>query len=243
VDCDGTPLTKDTHYTVAWSGDGVADGNYTVTVRGMDPYYGSQAITYTVRSTERLGEYDFRLGADDDGLYYKVDCAKALVALSAYTQNNNCSGKHFVQTADITLTGTFAPIGGNSSDNTDGFYGTYDGGGHTTSGLNVMVTSSDWSNSAVAGLFGRVRMGGVVRNVGLVSPAVSCTTNKENRAGAIVGCVDVDGFVTHCFVLNPCSVTASGASNNYARLFVGQKYDGTFANLYYYGTASLPMCG
>ena len=118
-----------------------------------------------------------------------------------------------------------------------------DGGGHTTSGLNVMVTSSDWSNSAVAGLFGRVRMGGVVRNVGLVSPAVSCTTNKANRAGAIVGCVDVDGFVTHCFVLNPCSVSASGASNNYAGLFVGQKYDGTFANLYYYGTTSLPMCG
>ena len=113
------------------------------------------------QSTETLGGYTFTIGTDGDGQYYIVDCEAALRALSSYSTSNNCSGKRFVQTADITLTGTFAPIGGNSSSNTQCFKGTYDGGGHTISGLQVEVTSSNVS-SASAGLFSEVLTNGVV---------------------------------------------------------------------------------
>ena len=197
--------------------------------------------TAWAQSTETLGGYTFTIGTDGDGQYYIVDCEAALRALSSYSTSNNCSGKRFVQTADITLTGTFAPIGGNSSSNTKCFKGTYDGGGHTISGLQVQVTSSHFS-SASAGLFSAVKENGLVRNVGLIAPSVSCScSGKECKAGAIAGYVEY-GTITNCFVLNPGTITSNG-SENYTGLFIGQKNGGTYANLYYYGTTALPMCG
>ena len=199
-------------------------------------------VTAWAQSTETLGGYTFTIGTDGDGQYYKVDCEAALRALSSYSTSNNCSGKRFVQTADITLTGTFAPIGGNSSSNYDCFKGTYDGGGHTISGLQVQVTSSPFS-SASAGLFSEVLKNGVVRNVGLIAPSVSCScSGKGCRAGAIAGYVEY-GTITNCFVLNPGTIMASNGSENYTGLFIGAKAGGTYANLYYYGTTALPMCG
>ena len=198
--------------------------------------------TAWAQSTETLGGYTFTIGTDGDGQYYIVDCEAALRALSSYSTSNNCSGKRFVQTADITLTGTFAPIGGNSSSNNDCFKGTYDGGGHTISGLQVEVTSSNFS-SACAGLFSEVNENGVVRNVGLIAPSVSCScSGKGCRAGAIAGYVEY-GTITNCFVLNPGTIMASNGSVNYTGLFIGDKAGGTYANLYYYGTTALPMCG
>ena len=198
--------------------------------------------TAWAQSTETLGGYTFTIGTDGDGQYYIVDCEAALRALSSYSTSNNCSGKRFVQTADITLTGTFAPIGGNSSSNYDCFKGTYDGGGHTISGLQVEVTSSNFS-SASAGLFSEVLTNGVVRNVGLIAPSVSCScSGKECRAGAIAGYVEY-GTITNCFVLNPGTIMASNGSENHTGLFIGAKAGGTYANLYYYGTTALPMCG
>ena len=198
--------------------------------------------TAWAQSTETLGGYTFTIGTDGDGQYYIVDCEAALRALSSYSTSNNCSGKRFVQTADITLTGTFAPIGGNSSSNNDCFKGTYDGGGHTISGLQVEVTSSNFS-SACAGLFSEVNENGVVRNVGLIAPSVSCScSGKGCRAGAIAGYVEY-GTITNCFVLNPGTIMASNGSENYTGLFIGAKAGGTYANLYYYGTTALPMCG
>ena len=200
------------------------------------------AQTAWAQSTETLGGYTFTIGTDGDGQYYKVDCEAALRALSSYSTSNNCSEKRFVQTADITLTGTFAPIGGNSSSNTQCFKGTYDGGGHTISGLQVEVTSSNL-NSARAGLFSAVKENGVVRNVGLIAPSVSCScSGKECRAGAIAGYVEY-GTITNCFVLNPGTIMASNGSENHTGLFIGDKAGGTYANLYYYGTTALPMCG
>ena len=194
------------------------------------------------QSTETLGSYTFTIGTDGDGQYYIVDCEAALRALSSYSTSNNCSEKRFVQTADITLTGTFAPIGGNSSSNTQCFKGTYDGGGHTISGLQVEVTSSNVS-SASAGLFSEVNENGVVRNVGLIAPSVSCScSGKGCRAGAIAGYVEY-GTITNCFVLNPGTIMASNGSENNTGLFIGAKNGGTYANLYYYGTTALPMCG
>ena len=58
---------------------------------------------------------------------------------------------YFVQTADITLSGAWTPIGKDSS---HPFKGRYDGGGFTISGLTVTIT-----NGQYAGLFGNVKGG------------------------------------------------------------------------------------
>ena len=49
---NGTLLTKDTHYTVSWSGDGKTAGDYTVTVTGLSPYKGSLSFAYTVKEAD-----------------------------------------------------------------------------------------------------------------------------------------------------------------------------------------------
>ena len=69
------------------------------------------------------------------------------------------------QTDDIILSSNnFSPIGKNESCK---FYGTYDGGGHTISGLRV----SQLDGAIYYGLFGHVEFG-TVKNVRLISPSV-----------------------------------------------------------------------
>lgn len=81
---------------------------------------------------------------NEEGDYYEIDSADALSALAAYVNAGNyCSGKTFMQTADITLSGTFTPIG--SCGNKASFSGTFDGDNHTITGLNVSVNSSGWA--------------------------------------------------------------------------------------------------
>jgi hypothetical protein len=84
------------------------------------------------------------------GGYYEIPDADALNALRTYVnQGNDCSSKTFKQTADITLTSAFSPIG-NSSSNI--FQGTYNGNGKTISGLTI-----EGGNTIYQALFGNVQ--------------------------------------------------------------------------------------
>ena len=102
--------------------------------------------------TETLGGYEFTIETDGEGSYYKVDCPAALDAIATYVNSNNshtCSGKRFKQTADITYsyetawnsdasyTSNYTPIGGYFNSRDRFFKGTYDGQGHTISGIRI----------------------------------------------------------------------------------------------------------
>ncbi|MBO4664224.1 MAG: hypothetical protein J5663_07405 [Bacteroidaceae bacterium] len=45
---DGTVLIKDMHYSLEWSGDGTTAGDYSLTITGISPYYGSLNVDYIV---------------------------------------------------------------------------------------------------------------------------------------------------------------------------------------------------
>lgn len=122
---------------------------------------------------------------------------------------------YFVQTADITLSGEWMPIG---KDADHPFKGRYNGGGYTNSGL--IITT----NGQYAGLFGYVKGGsyqgsevnthlGEVHGVVLVNPVITVTaTSSEQYAGAVVGYGGDCSRVYDNTVIGG-SVTFTGGSN------------------------------
>ena len=153
--------------------------------------------------------------------------------LSDYVNaGNTTSGKTFVQTADITMTGgDFTLIG-----NIYAFKGTYDGGGNTISDISISHTHGD------IGLFARID-GATVRNVRLVSPSVRAThsDDKSTKLGALIGMCesDIANTVENCVVVSPTlTIDHAGDKKNLGAI-IGQILDcnTTVSNCYYYDNA------
>ena len=86
----------------------------------------------------------------EDTVY--IDSAEDLQALSArVAAGDRMVGVAVVLRADVALSGSFTPIG---TDTSKPFSGSFDGGGHTVSGLCV-------TGSAYLGLFGCVTDGSI----------------------------------------------------------------------------------
>ena len=106
----------------------------------------------------------------------------------------SCQG--YELTADLTLTGNWTPTGA--------YAAVFDGNGHTIAGLNVSTGSGD------AGLFGQLTSPGVIRYVGLLSPAVA-TFGASQFTGALVGFILAGGNIYASYVSGG-SVLVNGAS-------------------------------
>lgn len=103
---------------------------------------------------------------------YQVSNAAQLAAVA------NCLDKAFLQTADITLTGAWTPIGESvSAYPTSTFRGTYDGGCHTITGLSV--TSAIYE--AELGLFGYAK-DATLKNIRLVSVSLTGSPSGSDTA-------------------------------------------------------------
>ena len=131
----------------------------------------------------------------EDGRTYTVTSADGLLAWNEAARNDlsiNCT-----LTKDIDLTGIdWTPIG-----NYDNSYtGTFNGGGHTITGLTV--TGSD----QYAGLFGRIGSGGTVKNVKLEGVKIE-SDNDMSSVGGVAG-DSYDGNIENC------SVSGSVSGNN-----------------------------
>ena len=132
----------------------------------------------------------------------------------AVNAGNSFAGKTVYLMKDVTLSGEWEPIGRGAryQENPVVFSGTFDGKGHTISGL---TTSGYEPTSYVAdhseytaGLFGYVK-NGTVRNVRLSGVSVTQSTTDTyplENAGAVVGFLE-NGTVENCEVL---SGTVSG---------------------------------
>ena len=112
-----------------------------------------------------------------------------------------------VLTADITLTGgDWTPIG---KEIACIYNGTFDGQGHTISGLQCSISSGD-----VAGLFGVIGSSGVVKNVGISNSDVSVVvtvTDKIAYAGGVCGWNQ--GTITNCWNSGSVSASVSGSGS------------------------------
>lgn len=115
--------------------------------------------------------------------------------LAWVSTNTSAWSRNSIQTADIDASSTsgwnqngtvyfgFSPIGGGS-----GFTGTYDGQGHTISGLTINRTGESY-----VGLFGYVSGTGKVSNLGLLSVNIK----GYNSVGGIAG--QCDGTITNSY--------------------------------------------
>ena len=127
-------------------------------------------------------------------------------------------------TADITCNDDkWIPIGdGSESGNAQIKYiGTFDGCGHTITGLSCSIDKSNptESQSVYVGLFGYIGQGGVVKNIGIVNPKISAdaiSSNDESAqntdvfVGAIAGLND--GKIQQCYLSGNGTVGAIGVS-------------------------------
>ena len=148
-------------------------------------YWSSYAAMLRVDFGNRL------FTATDEGgtAAYAITSGDDLRNLSAAINTNQghiSVGKIFRQTADIVLSGEFPTIANYPGYN---FSGTYDGGGHSISGLSIN------GNETYNGLFGLVS-GGTVKNVALMNPSVSAT---GSYTGALIGRIETQGSALNCY--------------------------------------------
>ena len=169
-----------------------AGKNYTWTVKvnnkGLD--VGSATITAWNDKSSGEGEatiLDYTISAD--GKTYTVYNAKGLLAWNEAVQKDmslNCT-----LAADITMTGIdWTPVGYYDNKNWEyiRYTGTFDGGGHTITGL-----TADLPNQNYVGLIGCLGSGGKVQNLTLAEVEINGGT-----VGGVVG--TNDGTVTGCTV-------------------------------------------
>ena len=220
VTLEGKTLRKDVDYTVSYS---YGNTGGTVTVTGIGEYVGSNSKNFgisqpTLSDLHSLGDNTYEIATQKD-LYY---LARIVNGKSTVTQGDPCSGKTFRQTADIAYSstsawdetgdydGNFLPVGtyGHS------FQGTYDGQGHTISGIRVCETGFG-DNAKSLALFGYLGNEGTVKNVVLRDANI---TGSDN-IGGLVGYSS--GTVTDCYLYHVR--VHSRQSNNRRSLLVGNK--------------------
>ena len=135
-------------------------------------------------------------GYTDDGQgNYTVTSAEGLKNIAKLVNDGN-TGIDITLTGNITLTGDWTPIGTSIS---NAYKGTFDGGGHTITGLTV--TTSD----QYAGLFGYIGSGGTVKDVTLEEVKI-----ESNNGMSAVGGVAGRSYGT----LENCSVSGSVSGNS-----------------------------
>ena len=157
------------------------------------------------------------------GTAYKISTEESLRAFAAAVKADDGNGTYahagvtLYLAGDIALTGTWTPVGSTATYVGDFFAGTFDGCGHTISGLNVQGSKVN------QGLFAAINKA-TIRNLN-VSGTVSCGT--KNYVGGIVGKVQAgtiencsfSGSVTGGYTggiaggLNGNNVTISGCAN------------------------------
>ena len=189
------------------------------------------SITITLADQPRTAPEDIT-GLTYNGTegYYEIADADDLRALAAYVNadtDNRCIGLTFKQTADITFSHETACNDDTSVEhnfdgisytgiNIDsyhssyinfGFSGTYDGAGHTISGIRIYKI-----NDSEVGLFGNIDnyADATVKNVHLTDTRITAWHN----IGGIVG--ENNGSVTGCTVGNDVTIRVSGSNGGQA---------------------------
>ena len=150
-------------------------------------------------------------GYTDDGQgNYTVTSAEGLKNIAKLVNEEWKSDINITLTSDIDLSGIdWTPIG---IDYNHRYAGTFDGGGHTITGL--AVTGSD----QYAGLFGRIGEDGTVKNVKLEDVQIT-SDNSSGYAGGVAG----DSWGT----IENCSVSGSVSGTTFAGGVVGSQWGGS----------------
>ncbi|MBO4814575.1 MAG: BspA family leucine-rich repeat surface protein [Muribaculaceae bacterium] len=224
----GSTLTAGTDYTVSYTGSN-SPGTATVTVTGVGDYAGTVSKSYTIRNIalsdfNSLGNNTYEIATTDD-----LDRLAMLVNIA----ENTCSGITFKQTADIAYStaglgdtdANFTAIGGYFNGSDKNFSGTYDGQGHTISGIRLYKPLTNQNVNKNQALFGRA-VNATIKNVTITDARI---TGYRIVAGLVGNCNG--STVQNCLVLN--STITCG--DTYVGAVIGQNNNGTFTANYYRG--------
>ena len=177
---------------------------------------GTEERTLSSGITPEAGKfYNITLNKDkgytDDGQgNYTVTTAEGLNNIAELVNEEWKSDINITLTDDIDLTGIdWTPIG---IDYNHQYTGTFNGGGHTITGLTVT------GSNEYAGLFGRIGSGGKVMNVKLEGVQIE-SDNEMSAVGGVVG-------YSYGNIEN-CSVSGSVSSNSTAGGVVGAQLGGS----------------
>ena len=146
--------------------------------------------THAAKLRVALGSYLFAATDEGGTAAYAITSETDLRNLSAVVNaggGNAVKNLTFRQTANITLNGTFTPMGYNTDNSWT--KGTYDGGGYTISGLNVNYYIDQY---AWHGFFGYVNEG-TVKNVVLINPSF-----RDYQGAALICKLDA-GTAMNCY--------------------------------------------
>ena len=135
--------------------------------------------------------------AKDESGVYQISTAAELAWFAA--NGGSASAK---LTADIDLAGfDWTPLAK--------FYGTFDGAGHMVK--NLYINSASYP----VGIFGYVKTGAAVKNLG-VSGNVTCTASSNAQAGGIAGYLESNAAIENCYSsVNVTSKTHAGGIAGY----------------------------
>ncbi|WP_085832365.1 S-layer homology domain-containing protein [Clostridium merdae] len=203
-----------------------------------------QYIHIVPSSLPTAEEYASASPAADSNTDYVLDSNKKTLTIKTAKGAAfwSASGKNYLDYTvslddDIDVSAfQWTPVG--TSDGS--FTGSFNGQGHTITGLTVDIYAG---NEAVyAGLFGMT--GGSIKNVGLANASIvvsnTATDSKQVFAGGLAG-EAFDGAITNCFVMGG-TVSASSGYGSYAGGLVGfGSNDITVSNCY--STSSVTTSG
>ena len=197
-------LTEGVDYTVRYTYNNDRTSG-TVYVEGTGEHYGTFFKSFNIRQLSLDKDFN-SLGVG----IYEIATKYDLDRLAKFVNNgNDCSGATFRQTADIAYTynnrctwnnnidgilqnnDNFTPIGGYGKP----FDGTYDGGGHSISGIRMYRDNNNNNTSRSVGLFGYVQQG-TVKNVVLLDANILAYQD----IGGIVGFLGNTGKITDCLL-------------------------------------------
>lgn len=209
---DGTVTIADTDYD--------DELNFNRPYTSANTQFGKISITYSnaphhapdigsIKYNGSLGVYEINSADNLRDLSVYVNAVGNYTTGGSETEPHNCAGLTFKMTADITIPHTtawnddsstednYTPIGRRYQDDHGElpyevpFSGTFDGGGHTLSGIRIYKHGSD-VNSSYQGIFGVVE-NGTVQNVTITDARITAHT----AVGGIVGINEV-GIVSNC---------------------------------------------
>ena len=134
----------------------------------------------------------------------------------------SCQG--YELTADITLTAAWTPTGA--------YTATFDGGGHSISGLSV-------SHGNDSGMFGSIGGSAIIRDLRLIAPTIAQTGTGARSSGALVGYINTGTTILISSVsVEGGSVTTTSNNSNVGGL-VGYIRSGTIRASWSSATAGL----
>ena len=197
-----TPYDKGSNtYTALVAPQSVAAGTTFITCT----FTNGKIFVYKMKNAadwQAGGEYTYTVSLaaargyiiEDNGTY-TVTSADGLMNVAELV-NGGKTDINITLTADIDLTGKYwTPIGTSFKNS---YTGTFDGGGHTITGLTVTT------NDKYAGLFGYIGNAGTVKNV-VMEGVLRTSNNRSSQAGGVAGFSR--GTIENCSVSGSVSGT------------------------------------